>query len=130
MTAEEWPQHEYTAIATATLDAIYEAAIAASEENLFGPDFDGELASGVVRLYLGDENGTYVANTQTPNRQIWLSSPISGPWRYDWHPNDRVWRSTRDGHLLTELLEKELSGIAGTPIEIVDPNTALSGKDS
>ena len=27
--------------------------------------------------------GTYVINKQTPNKQIWLSSPISGPKRYD-----------------------------------------------
>ena len=27
--------------------------------------------------------GTFVVNKQTPNRQLWLSSPISGPFRYD-----------------------------------------------
>lgn len=122
MPADEWPQHEYYAVANATLDAIYEAVVSAGETNAFGPDFDAELSSGVVRLFLGDENGTYVANTQTPNRQIWLSSPVSGPWRYDWHIKDRVWRSTRDGHVLTELLEKELSEIAGKPVPMHDPH--------
>jgi frataxin len=29
-------------------------------------------------------NGTYVLNKQPPNKQIWLSSPISGPKRFDW----------------------------------------------
>ena len=28
--------------------------------------------------------GTYVINKQPPNKQIWLSSPISGPKRYDY----------------------------------------------
>ena len=28
--------------------------------------------------------GTYVINKQPPNKQIWLSSPQSGPKRYDW----------------------------------------------
>ncbi len=28
--------------------------------------------------------GTYVFNKQPPNKQIWLSSPISGPKRYDY----------------------------------------------
>lgn len=28
--------------------------------------------------------GTYVINEQPPNRQIWLSSPISGQEHYDW----------------------------------------------
>ena len=28
--------------------------------------------------------GTWVINKQPPNRQVWLSSPISGPRRFDW----------------------------------------------
>ena len=28
--------------------------------------------------------GTYVINKQPPNKQVWLSSPISGPKRYDY----------------------------------------------
>ena len=31
---------------------------------------------GVITLKLGGDFGTYVINTQTPNRQIWLSSPV------------------------------------------------------
>ncbi len=31
-----------------------------------------------------DGIGTYVINKQPPNKQIWLSSPRSGPKRYDW----------------------------------------------
>lgn len=40
---------------------------------------------GVLTVRLG-ELGTYVINKQTPNRQIWMSSPVSGPMRYDWAP--------------------------------------------
>ena len=29
------------------------------------------------------EHGTYVLNKQGPNRQIWVSSPVSGPLRFD-----------------------------------------------
>jgi len=32
------------------------------------------LQSGVLTVKLGD-HGTYVINKQTPNKQIWLSSP-------------------------------------------------------
>lgn len=28
--------------------------------------------------------GIYVINKQPPNKQIWLSSPKTGPKRYDW----------------------------------------------
>lgn len=42
----------------------------------------------MLTLRLG-ELGTYVINKQTPNRQIWMSSPMSGPVRYDWAPGAR-----------------------------------------
>lgn len=34
------------------------------------------LQSGVLTLKLGDK-GTYVLNKQPPNKQIWLSSPVT-----------------------------------------------------
>ena len=42
---------------------------------------DVTLASGVLTLALPDPFGTYVINKQSPNKQIWLSSPKSGPIR-------------------------------------------------
>jgi len=41
------------------------------------------LQAGVLTLTFPPV-GTYVINKQPPNKQIWLSSPISGPKRYDW----------------------------------------------
>lgn len=35
---------------------------------------------GVIKLALG-EHGTYVLNKQAPNKQLWMSSPVSGPVR-------------------------------------------------
>jgi frataxin len=63
--------------------------------------------------------GTYVINKQPPNKQIWLSSPISGPKRYDYvlsgegmHEKEGTgmgdWIYLRDGSSLTELLRKEV----------------------
>ena len=43
---------------------------------------DVTLASGVLTLLLPHPFGTYVINKQSPNQQIWLSSPQSGPIRY------------------------------------------------
>ncbi|KAG6570859.1 hypothetical protein SDJN03_29774, partial [Cucurbita argyrosperma subsp. sororia] len=42
---------------------------------------------GVMTLRLGDL-GTYVLNKQTPNRQIWLSSPLRLSWRMFTTPNN------------------------------------------
>jgi frataxin len=60
--------------------------------------------------------GTYVINKQTPNRQLWLSSPVSGPKRYNYDLQHREWRNTRDGHSLYALLSKELTQLLNTPI--------------
>ncbi|GAA6040861.1 hypothetical protein JCM8097_007753 [Rhodosporidiobolus ruineniae] len=63
--------------------------------------------SGVLTVKLGDK-GTYVINKQPPNKQIWLSSPVSGPKRYDYSPAHKVWFYARDNDLLHDLLNREL----------------------
>lgn len=52
--------------------------------------------------------GTYVLNKQPPNRQLWLSSPVSGPKRYDWDHVRMYWIDTRDGSTLNALMRDEL----------------------
>jgi frataxin len=73
------------------------------------------------------ESGTYVLNKQPPNKQIWLSSPLSGPKRFDWvvageGMNEKEgagkgeWIYLRDGSSLAEILKKEL-GIDTTVVQ-------------
>jgi len=70
-------------------------------------------------LSIGMPAGTYVINKQPPSKQIWLSSPESGPKRFDFvMQNEGMnqkeggghgdWIYLRDGSSLTELLKKEL----------------------
>lgn len=72
--------------------------------------------------------GTYVINKQPPNRQIWLSSPVSGPKRYDWcvvgeGQGDKQgtasgrWIYTRDGVGLNDLIFKELEVLIDEPAD-------------
>lgn len=68
------------------------------------PDLDVELSQGVLSLDL-PPNGSYVINKQPPNKQIWWSSPLSGPKRFDLV--NGVWTSLRDGSTLQEALEEE-----------------------
>jgi len=42
---------------------------------------DINYAAGVMTIAL--TKGTWVLNKQTPNEQIWWSSPMSGPRRYE-----------------------------------------------
>jgi len=80
-------------------------------------DQEVDYHSGVLTLNLG-HSGTYVINKQPPNKQIWLSSPISGPKRYDFHEESRTWVYSRDNKTLDELLSEELSTILEEPIKI------------
>ncbi|KAJ5880321.1 Frataxin [Penicillium subrubescens] len=87
-----------------------------------GSDVEAEYSAGVLNITV-PAIGTYVLNKQPPNKQIWLSSPISGPKRYDWivegdsmyeKQDSRPfvhgqWIYLRDGSNLTELLNTELT---------------------
>ncbi|OGE51989.1 hypothetical protein PENARI_c011G10210 [Penicillium arizonense] len=87
-----------------------------------GSDVEAEYSAGVLNISV-PAIGTFVLNKQPPNKQIWLSSPISGPKRYDWivegdymHEKQDSrpfasgqWIYLRDGSNLTELLNSELS---------------------
>lgn len=93
-------------------------------------------------LTLNHPAGTYIINKQPPNKQIWLSSPVSGPKRYDWvvsgdgqHQKQETetheegvggkWIYLRDGSTLTELLEKEV----GVKLGSTEEEDALTGRD-
>lgn len=68
---------------------------------------------GVLSIQLGSI-GTWVLNKQAPNEQIWWSSPISGPKRFEFHPESADWRCTRDADLeLVALLGREFEDAFG-----------------
>lgn len=78
---------------------------------------------GVLTLDLGEELGTFILNKQAPKRQLWLSSPISGPSHYDMIDGDaegRVWwKCDKTGADLSKLLETELmSLLKGSSIQL------------
>ena len=68
------------------------------------PAVDVELSQGVLSLDL-PPNGSYVINKQPANKQIWFSSPLSGPKRFDLV--NGKWTSLRDGLLLGDDLRTE-----------------------
>ncbi|CAG8476764.1 7763_t:CDS:2 [Paraglomus occultum] len=79
--------------------------------------YDVEYSSGVLTLKLGSY-GTYVINKQPPNKQIWLSSPISGPKRYEYDSRHKKWFYHRDNTTLDGLLNSELSTILNRNIKV------------
>ncbi|KAK4420513.1 Frataxin, mitochondrial [Sesamum alatum] len=79
--------------------------------------FDVDYGNEVLTLKLGSL-GTYVINKQTPNRQIWMSSPVSGPSRFDWDQNAQAWIYRRTKANLIQVLETELEKLCGQPISL------------
>lgn len=100
---------------TQDIDALEEKAPQGSEEG----EWDVEYATGVINVRLGSY-GTYVINKQPPTQQLWLSSPTSGPKRFDYDTDKGVWFTYRDGELFFfhELLSRELSAVFDTPLSL------------
>ncbi|KAJ7597276.1 hypothetical protein C8J56DRAFT_314425 [Mycena floridula] len=82
------------------------------------PSHEVDYHSGVLTLRLG-EAGTYVINKQPPNKQIWLSSPFSGPKRFDYSEADDSWRYARDGQSMSSLLDEELGRVLEEPVKLL-----------
>ncbi|CAM6048533.1 unnamed protein product [Sphagnum compactum] len=111
-------EKEFHAVSGDMLDQLQEKIETFGEE-LDIEGFEVDYSDGVLTVQLGSK-GTYVINKQTPNRQIWLSSPISGPARFDWHGLEHVWVYRRTNAQLLPLLEEELSQLMGKSITLKD----------
>ncbi|RMZ53064.1 hypothetical protein APUTEX25_001183, partial [Auxenochlorella protothecoides] len=109
----ELTEKDFHVVCESTLEELQDKLDAFVEDN----DLDGdvEYSQGVLTLRLGTK-GTYVINKQAPNHQIWSSSPVSGPVRYDYI--DGRWVYRRDGHDLLERLETEVKELTGLTIHL------------
>ncbi|KAH7883905.1 Frataxin [Phlebopus sp. FC_14] len=110
------PMERYHALSDATMTTMLERLEDLLDE-IANNTLEVDYHSGVLTLNLAS-HGTYVINKQPPNKQIWLSSPISGPKRYDYVPATDNWRYSRDGQGLDELMERELGSILGREVKL------------
>ncbi|KAL3509564.1 hypothetical protein ACH5RR_028965 [Cinchona calisaya] len=109
-------EDEYQKLANSTIHDLLEKL----EEYGDSIDIDGydiDYGNEVLTVKLGDM-GTYVINKQTPNRQIWMSSPVSGPSRFDWDHDAQAWIYRRTRANLLDILESELEQLCGRPIDL------------
>ncbi|ATY66203.1 mitochondrial chaperone Frataxin [Cordyceps militaris] len=120
--AIELSESEYHDIADEFLEGVLTQFEALQDTR---EDIDIEFSAGVMTITHTDK-GTYVINKQPPNKQIWLSSPLSGPKRYDWcvvgeGQADKAgtgqggWIYGRDGSSLNALILDELGVDVSTP---------------
>jgi frataxin len=90
--------------------------ILAAVEDALADHLDIDLEGGILTIRL-EAGGIYVINKQAPNRQIWLASPASGAWHFDYREGPGKagrWIATRGGARLSELLSRELSAATET----------------
>ncbi|KAJ1979248.1 Mitochondrial matrix iron chaperone [Dimargaris xerosporica] len=107
---------QYHDLSTRLMDDLFDNLEAINDKHGI-PEFDVEYSRGADAIV--GAHGTYVINKQPPNKQIWLSSPYSGPKRFDYDAEHRVWFYGRDYTTLHGLLNHELSEIVGQPVSVL-----------
>jgi len=110
------PVEAYHSLSDTTMQGLL-AALEELLDDIGSPDHEVDYHSGVLTLSLG-ERGTYVINKQPPNKQIWLSSPFSGPKRYSYSSQHDDWIYSRDGVAIGDLLNRELSEVLGQTVNL------------
>ena len=106
----------FAVLADETLRRILEAVDAS------GGDLDADLRDGVLTIEAGS-GAQYVINQHAPNREIWVSSPVSGAWHFAFDETRGQWADTRakdtaSALLLPDLLARELSELGGAPFAL------------
>ncbi|KAG2330784.1 hypothetical protein Bca52824_001964 [Brassica carinata] len=86
----EQQEDEFHKLANLTINDLLEKIEDYGDNVLQIDGFDIDYGNEVLTLKLGSL-GTYVMNNQTPNRQIWMSSPVSGPSRFVWDRDATAW---------------------------------------
>ncbi len=104
-------ENRFAALADATLERMADAV-----DDALGDTVDVDLQGGILTLSLPG-GGQYVLNKHGPNREVWLSSPVSGAWHFAWSGDE--WVSTREPPaVLGHLLAGELAARFGTTLAL------------
>jgi len=107
----EMDEAGYHAITDLILDRLMEGLEAAEDAR---EDLEADSSGdGVINVKI-EGKGQWVINKQTPSRQIWLSSPITGPMHYrrvEVGANDgsfQGWVCTKDEHRFVDRVREQL----------------------
>lgn len=78
-------------------------------------DFDVDLLGGILTIDT-DDHGQFLINKHAPLTQIWLSSPLSGAWHFDYEVQNKQWICTKTQQNLLDMLCSELSKLSDEPV--------------
>jgi len=87
-------------------------------DGAIGEVVDADIEAEILTIILADRR-QYIVNKNAHLGQIWLSSPISGAWHFEYDAAADGWLSTRGGgENLLALLAGELSTASGETIRL------------
>lgn len=109
-------QSAFERLAAALLEDFFDAIDAS-----LGDELDVDYEGGILTIKLPDGR-TFLLNKHAPNREIWLSSPVSGAWHFAYDEAEKIWRSTRavgsGPDNLVALLEAELNDLTAGGLDL------------
>ena len=114
----------FATLADATLMHLFETI-----DGAVGDKLEVDLGEGILTVERED-GGQYVINKHAPNRQIWMSSPVSGARYFRYDTTSTSWvdaRATSDGEamIMGVVLGRELSAALGRELDLAAPGTGM-----
>jgi len=86
--------NEFKKISDEALEQLYEL-YETEEDSII---IDCLYSEGVLTIKCANDK-TFVLNRQCPNKQIWYSSPVSGPMRFNYDRANNKWLNSRSEEL-------------------------------
>lgn len=113
-------ESRFSTLADETLMRLFDALDAVAGDSL---EVDLEEGALVIELESG---ARYLINKHAPDRQIWLSSPLSGGRHFYYEEASGRWLDTRSGEggeggTLEEMLAREIGPLVGTILGLDSP---------
>ena len=112
---------EFLKLSSDFLEGLYEKI-----EGLELDNVEADFAEGVLKVSFLVSKQSYVLNIQRPNLQIWFSSPISGPQRYEYNKSNKSWENIRTNRSMIHVLEEEFRWILVKSYGLLDKKINLS----
>lgn len=101
---------------TARADETLQDLMDRIDEDL-GDILDVDMQNGILTLE-SEDGRQFVINKHGPNKQIWMSSPVSGAAHFDYDPDSETWVASRDGSELRSRLAADLKSLTGQQIDL------------
>ena len=94
------------------LQAVFEQV-----DNALGDQLEVDLDGGILSIELAS-GCQYIINKQAPNRELWMSSPVSGAKHFYFDEETENWVDTRSDGIFFDILSDELTQISGQPFAL------------